>query len=69
MAKNINCAAMGYECVYSLTAGDDEQQLMFDTTERHAAAKHPELMNGQEFKPEIKQKLKSLLEQSHYTTG
>ncbi len=69
MAKNISCAAMGYECVFSLTADDDEQEFMLDTVEHHAAAKHSDLMDGETLKPAVKEKLRNLLSQSHYTAS
>ena len=66
MAKNLNCADMGYQCVFSITAEDDEQDLMLDTVERHALNKHLELTEHDHIKPEVKAKLKGLLMQAHY---
>lgn len=63
---NINCAAMGYDCIFSITAGDDEQDLMLDTVQAHAADKHPELVEDGVLRDDVREKLKNLLQQSGY---
>lgn len=67
MATNINCAALNYDCVFSITASDNEQDLMIRSVEQHAKAMHPELIAEENLKPEVKEKLKNLILQSHYS--
>lgn len=64
--SKISCAEMGYDCIFSIEAEDGEQELILNTTEQHALTKHEELTDKQQLKPEVKQKLFSLLEQSQY---
>lgn len=66
MAKNINCAAMGYECAFSVTAEDNQQDFIMDVVEKHAHQSHPELLENMSLKPAIRSQLRSLLMQSKY---
>jgi len=66
MAKNINCAAMGYDCVFSVTAEDDQQNFIMDVVEKHAYESHPELIEDMTLKPAIRSRLRSLLIQSKF---
>ena len=68
MSNNINCAAMGYECVFSITAEEGQGDFMIETVQQHAKTMHPELVdNNNILKPDVKSKLLELLNQSKYT--
>jgi predicted small metal-binding protein len=66
MAKNVNCAAMGYDCAFSVTAGDDEPETILKSVKNHVSDKHPELVADGEIREDVKAKLRDLLNQSKY---
>ena len=68
MANNLNCAELGYNCVFSITAQEGQEDFMIDTVEHHAKEFHPELVDKNYIlKPDVKSKLQELLNQSKYT--
>jgi predicted small metal-binding protein len=44
MARTLGCADVGYDCVFRVTAGDDEDDLILDTAVAHAKTHHPEIV-------------------------
>lgn len=68
MSRNLNCAAIGYDCAFSITAEDGQQDFMVETVERHAGQAHPELVDdAQHLKPAVRSKLLELLTQAKYS--
>jgi predicted small metal-binding protein len=67
MPKNVNCAEMGYDCAFSVSAEDDKQEYILETIQKHATKNHLDLIGeDSELKPEVKAKLLNLLNQSQY---
>lgn len=67
MSNNLNCAAMGYDCVFSITAENGEEDFLINVVEQHAEARHPELTDEGHLKPDVRDKLRHLLDQAHYS--
>ena len=66
MSNNINCAAMGYDCVFSVTTEDNQDDFLLNVVKDHAAESHSELVDDRELRPEVKSKLLELLKQSKF---
>ncbi len=65
MAKTLGCADVGYECDYRITAANEEEQLIVDTTLKHAEKNHPELMEDPEQLSEtLRQHIRNLYQQA-----
>ncbi len=61
MSKTLGCADFGYDCAYQITAGDDEEDLILDTTIAHAKRYHPEIAgNEAELRETLRSKIKTL---------
>jgi predicted small metal-binding protein len=68
MAKNLNCAELGYQCAFSVTADDDQKDFMLDIIQQHAAQVHPDLVDeSTTLKPAVRERLLDLLMQSNYS--
>lgn len=66
MAITIGCADLNKNCDYRITAGDDETELVVDTTSAHALKYHPEMASDEpSLREAIKSHIRSLMRQSH----
>ncbi len=67
MAKTLGCADVGYDCVYRITANDNEEDLILDASIKHAKLNHPEIAGLQkELRETLRSKIRSLLDQAKY---